>query len=238
MSNSDFVAPVEPFSPPALDRRALLVGAALLSVGGLAAARQPRPIATPVLKDALEKLIPFRIGDWTYRDASGIVLPPADALSDALYSGLVTRSYISPTGAPIMLLVAYSNVQDGMLQVHRPETCYPAGGYRLSPTRVMQVPTAAGTIIPASSFSADGVSRTEQVLYWTRIGNLFPTSWLDQRIAVMRANLAGVIPDGALIRISTLAPDMASAQADLMAFAAQLVKVVSPTGRRLILGAA
>ena len=225
-------------SSPMLNRRTMVLGAALLGVGGAAMARQPKPAASPVLKDALERLVPTQVGGWSYHDASGIVLPPPDALSDSLYSGLVTRSYVSADKAPIMLLVAYSNVQDGMLQVHRPEVCYPAGGYRLSPTRVMQVPTAAGAVIPANSFSADGISRTEQVLYWTRIGSFFPTSWLDQRIAVVRANLAGVIPDGALVRISTLAPDMASAQADLMAFAAQLVKVAPPAGRRLMLGTA
>lgn len=223
-------------SSPMLDRRAMVIGAALLGMGGVAMARQPAPVASPVLKNALERLIPLQVGGWSYHDASGIVLPPPDALSDSLYSGLVTRSYVSPGRPPIMLLVAYSNVQDGMLQVHRPEVCYPAGGYRLSPTRVEEVPNGLGGAISANIFSADGVSRTEQVLYWTRVGAFFPTSWLDQRIAVVRANVAGSIPDGVLVRVSTLAPDMASAQADLTAFAAQLVRAASPAARRLMIG--
>ncbi len=221
-----------------LNRRSMLIGTALLGVGGAAIARQPEPIAVPVRKEALDKLIPLQIGNWTYRDASGIVLPPPDALSDALYSGLVTRSYVSPDRLPMMLLVAYSNVQDGMLQVHRPEVCYPAGGYHLSPTQVEQVPNGVGGGISANIFSADGISRTEQVLYWTRIGNSFPTSWLDQRMAVVRANLDGMIPDGILVRLSTLAPDMPAAQADLAAFAAQLVESASPAARQLLIGRA
>jgi EpsI family protein len=221
-----------------LNRRSMLIGTALLGVGGAAIARQPEPIAVPVRKEALDKLIPLQIGNWTYRDASGIVLPPPDALSDALYSGLVTRSYVSPDRLPMMLLVAYSNVQDGMLQVHRPEVCYPAGGYHLSPTQVEEVPNGVGGGISANIFSADGISRTEQVLYWTRIGNSFPTSWLDQRMAVVRANLDGMIPDGILVRLSTLAPDMASAQGDLAAFAAQLVGSASPAARQLLIGRA
>lgn len=233
----DDTAPSMPGSP-VLDRRAMLIGTALLGVGGVAMARQPAPVASRVLQDALEKMIPLRVGDWAYRDASGIVLPPPDATSDSLYNGVVTRSYALPGRAPIMLLVAYSNVQDGMLQVHRPEVCYPAGGYSLSPTQVQDVPNGMGGVIPANSFSADGVSRTEQVLYWTRIGNLFPTRWIDQRIAVVRANIDGIIPDGVLVRVSTLAPDMASAQADLMGFAAQLIKAAPPTARRLMIGTA
>jgi EpsI family protein len=221
-----------------LNRRSMLIGTALLGVGGVAMARQPKPNATPVRKEALDRMVPAQIGGWAYRDTSGLVLPPPDGLSDSLYSGLVTRTYVSPDRLPMMLLVAYSNVQDGMLQVHRPETCYPASGYRLSPTHFEHVPNGVGGGISASAFSADGISRTEQVLYWTRIGNLFPTSWLDQRLAVVRANLDGVIPDGVLVRISTLAPDMDAAHADLAAFAAQLVKSASPTARQLLIGRA
>lgn len=216
----------------------MVIGTALLGVGGAAMARQPVPVATPVLKKALERLIPLKVGDWTYHDQSGIVLPPPDALSDSLYSGLVTRSYVAASRSSIMLLVAYSNVQDGMLQVHRPEACYPANGYRLSPTRVQNVSNGVGGIIPSNVFSADGVSRTEQILYWTRVGGFFPTSWLDQRIAVVRANISGAIPDGVLVRVSTLAPDMTSAQADLTTFAEQLVRTASPAARQLMIGKA
>lgn len=223
---------------PMLNRRAMVIGTALLGVGGAAMARQPAPVATPVVKKALEAMIPLQIGEWSYRDASGVVLPPPDALSDSLYSGIVTRSYVATDRPPIMFLVAYSNVQDGMLQVHRPEVCYPAGGYRLSPRRVEEIPNGVGGTIPATIFSADGVSRIEQVLYWTRIGNSFPTSWLDQRIAVLRSNVDGTIPDGILVRVSSLAPDMASAQGELTAFAAQMVKAVSPAARRLMIGTA
>jgi EpsI family protein len=221
-----------------INRRSMMIGAALLGVGGVAMARQPKPGAARVGKEVLDRLIPTQIGNWTYRDSSGLVLPPPDALSDALYSGLVTRTYVAPDRLPVMLLVAYSNVQDGMLQVHRPEVCYPAGGYRLSPTAVEDVPNGVGGNIPANIFSADGVSRTEQVLYWTRVGGFFPTSWLAQRVAVLRANLDGVIPDGILVRVSTLAPDMASARADLTGFAAQMVRSAPPAARRLLIGAA
>lgn len=221
-----------------INRRSMLIGTTLLGVGGIAMARQPKPDTARIGRAALDHLIPTQIGAWTYRDSSGLVLPPPDALSDALYSGLVTRTYAAPDRLPIMLLVAYSNVQDGMLQVHRPEVCYPAGGYRLSPTVIEEIPNGVGGEIPANTFSADGVSRTEQVLYWTRVGGFFPTSWLAQRVAVLRANLDGVIPDGVLVRVSTLAPDMSSARDDLTAFAAHMVRAAPPAARRLLVGAA
>ena len=222
---------------PALDRRMVVIGGALLVAGGAAIARQPAPVSAPVKTAMLEKMIPPKVEGWSFRDASGIVLPPPDALSDMLYSGLLTRTYAAESRAPMMLCIAYSNRQDGMLQVHRPETCYPAGGYSLSPTRTAQVANGLGGSIAANTFSADGINRTEQVLYWTRIGGSFPNTWLNQRLAVMRENLEGVIPDGILVRMSTLAPDMASALPDLEAFAGALVRSATPAGRKLLVGA-
>ena len=221
----------------AIDRRALVLGGLLIAGGGAAVARQPRATAARIDKGHLERFIPKRIGAWSYQPAADMVLPPADELSDKLYSGLVTRRYDAPGHAPVMLLVAYSNVQDGMLQLHRPEVCYPASGYRLSETREVDISNGIGGTIAANAFSADGVSRIEQVLYWTRIGQSFPTRWIKQRAAVVSANLAGYIPDGVLVRLSRLAPEMGDTLPDLSAFAAALVAAAGPEGRRILTGA-
>lgn len=224
--------------PASIDRRRLVLGGLLLAGGGLAFARQPKVVSPHVGKEDLEKIIPKQIGEWTYESASGLVLPPSDALSDRLYDGLVTRSYAAPGRSPVMLLVAYSNLQDGMLQVHRPEVCYPAGGYALSETRSVDIANGTGGVIPANVFSAAGPSRVEQVLYWTRVGDAFPGSWTDQRLAVMRANLAGVIPDGVLVRVSSLDSAMDQALPALAGFAAALIRTSRPAGRKLLGGAA
>lgn len=217
-----------------IDRRALIMGGLLIASGGAAIARQPSSEQARLDKDQLGRLIPSRFADWAARDDEGLVLPPADALSDKLYSGLVTRSYTAPGRPPVMLLVAYSNLQDGMLQVHRPETCYPAGGYRLSPTRDVALDGA----IAANAFSANGISRTEQVLYWTRVGDAFPRRWLDQRVAVLRANLRGRIPDGVLVRMSVLDGDLTTALPELSGFADALMAAASPAGRKILVGRA
>ena len=71
-------------------------------------------------------------------------------------------------------------------------------------------------------------------MYWTRIGTESPTSWIDQRAAVIRANLKQVIPDGILVRISTVLPDYGSAEPVLREFAASLVKELQSNGRKLL----
>ncbi len=83
----------------------------------------------------LETVLPEKFGRWTYVSSSGLVVPPEDQMVRALYSQLVTRVYSDGDGSQIMLLVAQSASQTGILQIHRPEICYTAGGYALSDDR-------------------------------------------------------------------------------------------------------
>ena len=78
----------------------------------------------------LEDVVPKRIGRWDFVTSSGLVIRPRSAPL-AVYSQLLTRVYLDGK-APIWLLIAYSAEQTGFLQVHRPEFCYTAAGYRLS----------------------------------------------------------------------------------------------------------
>lgn len=219
-----------------LTRRHMLMGAALTAVSAAAFIREPRVTKAPLKAGELESLIPTQIGSWNFETRSGLVLPPDDPLSKSLYSDVLTRVYVSENRPPVMLLIAYSNTQNGMLQVHRPEVCYPAGGYALSETQTKTLDVSPEIHIPARFFSAESASRTEQVMYWTRIGSESPTSWIDQRAAVVRANLKRVIPDGILVRASTVLADYASAEPVLGEFVSAMVRQLPPSGRRLLIG--
>jgi len=218
-----------------LTRRHLLMGAALTTISAAAFVREPRATKAPLKAGELESLIPTQIGQWNFETRSGLVLPPDDPLSKSLYSDVLTRVYVSEDRPPVMLLIAYSNTQNGMLQVHRPEVCYPAGGYTLSETQTKTLDVTPEIHIPARFFSAESASRTEQVMYWTRIGNESPTSWIDQRAAVVRANLKRVIPDGILVRTSTVLADYASAEPVLKEFVSAMVRHLPPRGRKLLI---
>lgn len=187
-----------------LDRRKVVLGIGLAACSGFALARQPVPNRPKIKTETLERLIPARIGEFAFDTTSGLVLPPPDALSDRLYDNLITRSYARSDGKVAMLLIAYNNRQDGILQIHRPEICYPAGGFSLTPTLAVDTPLASGPPLPSQSFVASSELRTETVLYWTRVGDAFPRRWIEQRLAVASENLEGAIPDGVLVRVSTL----------------------------------
>jgi len=228
-----------PTADSGLTRRNLLLGAGLLAVSATAFARAPQSHIKPLPEGTLEKLIPTNVGAWKFKTASGLVLPPPDPLSDKLYSEVMTRLYTAPNMPPLGLLIAYSNVQNGLLQLHRPETCYPASGYALSNTEVSKLQVASDRQIPVRKFSAEGVSNSEQVLYWTRVGTDLPTSWASQRMAVAKANLRTEIPDGILVRISLVSNQM-SAETDRIVedFVSTLLNEVTPVTRKLLVGLA
>jgi EpsI family protein len=213
----------------------MLLGVVLAGASGFAYARQPA-IAHPVIPEKdFESWVPSAFGNWKTVSQSGVVLPPPDTLRDRLYDNLVTRVYVAPNLPAVMLLLAYNNAQDGVLQVHRPEVCYPVGGFDLSATRDITL-NGAGQEVPANMFTASAPGRVEQVAYFTRLGTAYPRKWIEQRVAVMRANLAGEIPDGMMMRVSALGIDQREAEPLLAGFSSQFIESSSPQMQRLLLG--
>lgn len=217
-----------------LDRRKVLAGIGLIGLAGVVQARQPVPNRPYIPQKKLEAMIPNQVGRFAFETSSGFVLPPSDALSDRLYDSLITRAYVSPQGEVAMFLIAYNNRQDGVLQIHRPEVCYPAGGFVLSPVVPVAYPLPQGEPLPAQIFSATGEQRNEVVTYWTRVGEEFPREWSEQRLSVAKENLRGYIPDGALVRLSTIANEIANVTPMFEEFIAEFYRASPPLLRKLL----
>lgn len=221
-----------------LDRRKMIIGLGLLGVAGVVNARLPEPNRSPLEEGELDALMPDQVGQWTFASKSGLVLPPDDALSNRLYDNLVTRLYFNPAGETVMFLMAYNNLQDGVIQIHRPEICYPAGGFDLTPTRDVEVDLPGGSAIPAQGFAALSRTRDETILYWTRVGDEFPRRWSEQRLTVAKENLRGVIPDGMLARVSSIGGEVDREMPKLESFVGELYAVAPPKLRGLLFGSA
>jgi EpsI family protein len=218
----------------ALGRREMLLGGLMLAGAGTALWATPRRYQSMLGRAKVEDLVPKSFDGWRMDSTSGLVLPPADQLSDQVYKDMVTRTYVRPGSPPVMLLVAYGGSQGGVIQVHRPEVCYPAGGYRLTRLEPHVTEVARGVDLPSTYILAESDTRTEQIVYWTRMGSLFPRTWREQRVAVLRENLAGIIPDGVLVRLSTLAPGPVEGLLD--GFAAALYRAGGPRLRGVMAG--
>lgn len=220
-----------------LDRRRVLIGGGFLLTAAVAAARVPDRELDLLGRRKLENIVPREIGPWRFYSKSGLVVPPQDQLQQQLYVQLLTRVYTAPDLPPIMLLIAQGGGQGGVLQIHRPEVCYPAGGYLLTDKRQVDVALPRGEL-DATAFTATADARVEQLMYWTRVGNDLPTSWAAQRWSVTRANLRGEIPDAVLVRVSAISPDQAGSMTLLQNFTRDLLGKLDQPARRFLVGSA
>jgi EpsI family protein len=122
--------------------------------------------------------------------------------------------------------------------VHRPELCYPAAGFDILERDILALKVPGRPPLPARNLTAGAPGRTEQILYWTRIGQEFPVSGMEQRWSVLRQTVSSGLPDGVLARFSTIDAERAPAVATLRNFAVELMKASSPALRQVLWGAA
>jgi EpsI family protein len=122
------------------------------------------------------------------------------------------------------------------MKVHRPEICYASSGFAISDDRALDLPLVGRGPIAARSFLALREDRSEQVLYWTRISNTFPRDLASQRLVMLELGLRGIIPDGVLVRCSTLGAGVAKGQKGLLAFVDALIANTGAAGRGLLVG--
>jgi len=223
-----------------LNRRDLLIGGACALAAGSAHALTPRKNVTLLGGAKLDEVTPRRFGNWAEAHVGQVIQPETDdSLAKTLYSQRVGRVYqATDSGAMVMLLIAYGSTQSDLLQLHRPETCYPAFGFNLSSSAPTSIPLDNGSLVPARDLVASIEHRVENVTYFTRIGEFLPRTQTEQRIDKLKAAFHGVIPDGILVRCSTLGEDTAKCMEINREFLAGLIASVAPRYLPVFIGSA
>lgn len=220
-----------------MNRREVLMAAACLGGAGVAYALAPHKRLKLLGNRKMADIIPSSFGAWTSKGDDDLVKPQTKGkLADRLYSETVSRVYIDgATGAEVMMLIAYGDTQSDLLQLHRPESCYPAIGFHLASSRVADIRLAPGALLPSRQVVAERSDRTERIVYWARLGEFLPASAKEQREVRLRTALQGYIPDGALFRFSTVqdAPDTFQV---LDRFVSSLVLATKPVDRSALVG--
>jgi len=219
-------------------RRNILIGGVGLACSGLAWAGARKTDIDELPEGALERFVPQTLGPWTAVPTGNVVLPAKGELSDKTYNDVLVRVYRNAAGEGVALLLAYGSLQARDMQLHRPELCYPAAGFVIKSDETVSVRVPNEPPITARLLDTASQTRPEQVLYWTRIGEDFPTTQMAQRWSVVRQNLRGQVPDGILVRTSTVAPDAKTALPLLRGFVADLVDNAPVATRRLLVGQA
>lgn len=221
-----------------ISRRDLLLGAASFAAAGAAYQLKPRKRVSLLGARKLEDTVPMAFGPWTAEDFTNLVKPETvGKLAARLYSEIIQRVYHhEDTGDQIMVLIAYGDTQSDLLQLHRPESCYPAVGFQLLSSAEAPIPLRPTLAIPGRRVVAVKGDRKENIVYWTRLGEYLPTGSWGQRDARLRTAMQGYIPDGGLFRFSALGDDRAEAFKLLDGFVVDLMRAVPPAGRRGMVG--
>ena len=220
-----------------IDRRDVLLGGGMLVAAGAAAALTPRHHVELLHGRKLDAIIPAKIGAWTTTPSAAFILPKTPgSLADRLYSDTVSRLYVAADALPVMMVLAYGNLQSDLLQLHRPEVCYAAVGFQISNSTRLDLPVARDIVVPARELTASTDNRIEPITYWTRIGDFLPTTRREQRTMRLREQLAGIVPDGILVRLSTVAEPTPATFAALAAFGRAFILAVKPADRGILVG--
>lgn len=216
-----------------IDRRTAMLGSALV-LGGAAAGIAGRRPGTDLGINPVS-ILPQSVGGRQAAIPEDVILPNEDALSARIYDDVSIRTYVAEGLPPITLVMAYGARQDYSFQIHRPEVCYLASGFRIESLVRRNLPIE-DTAVPGNVMQARRGRREETVLYWTRIGDDFPQGLWDQRQAVLRGVGKWQIDEGVLLRLSMPSSDMERAASKLGVFAKALIESAGAPGRRILLG--
>jgi len=218
-------------------RRDVLIASACVATAGAAAALTPRRRVSLMGPSSLAAVAPIDVGRWTGRDVTDLVAPKTpDSLESRLYNQTIERVYEGGGDDQIMMLIAHGDTQSNELQLHRPETCYPAFGFQILSSATRPLPLAPGAPLPVRELVADVPGRQENIVYWTRLGEYLPTSENQQRADRVKIALHGEIADGLLARFSLVSTETDTAFAQLRRFIAEFVTATARPQRAALIG--
>ena len=222
-------------------RKALVVLAGSMAASAAAVAMVPRRSAAELaLPDMqLDAMFPLRFGAWQLDPSVVPILPSAEmqkVVAEA-YDQTLARTYINPQGYRVMLSVAYGGRRNQGMDIHRPEICYPAQGLEVRRDTRPAIFDAGGDPLPLKRLVAGHGSRNEPITYWLVIGRSVASFGYGHRIALLKYGLTGRVPDGMLVRVSSIDDDEAQSFRMQDVFLRDLLAAVTPQFRNRLIGA-
>ena len=216
----------------------ILVATLMVLAAGAGYALTPRTLMAEMRdRVVLDDLIPRNFGEWKEQPfVSPVqVAPETQATLDLVYDQVLARTYVNASGQRVMLSIAYGGQQSKNLQLHRPEVCYSAQGFRIEESHRSAI-DLGGTRIPVVRLLGRLGARQEPITYWMRVGNDVAITGFDQALARYRNGLHGIVPDGTLIRVSSIGTDVAFQYQVQDAFLRSLLGSVPQRSQHFFLG--
>lgn len=216
----------------------IIVGISMASSAILTMALTPtQKIADQQESINLEFMIPAKFSDWQI-DKSIVPLQvdaETQARLDKIYNQTLARTYVNSRNERIMLSVAYGGDQSDHLTVHKPEACYHVQGFEVIKVLSDEMNTQYGKL-PIKRLLAVKGNRNEPITYWVTVGDKAVLSGLDQKLQQLRYGLTGSVPDGMLVRISSIDNDNNKAYQVQTVFIQDLLSAVNARERVRLIG--
>jgi len=213
----------------------LMIGAAAVAVGW----KPTKRLADSRPRIDLEMLFPKSFAEWAMdtRIPVQLVSPDLAAVLNATYNQTLSRTYANAKGDRIMLSVAYGGDQSDATRAHLPEVCYPAQGFQIISRGEGSV-DADGQRVRIRRLVAKQGARNEPISYWITVGERIVLSGTELKLAQLAYTTRGVMPDGMLVRISSIDPANERAYAMHDLFLRDMISALQPAQRAQVFGSA
>ena len=216
-------------------------GLALIATG-LSIALTPNIDNTPQKSVDLEEMLPKQFGAWKAAPAAytlADITPNRDGSPEKeIYDQTALRTYRGPDGTTVMLAVAWGRRQSQEVKIHRPELCYTAQGFKVTDKQSV-VLRMGDRDVHATRMVTRNSQRLEPVTYWIRLGDSFSKGPVDTRLTILKQGLLGNVPDGILVRVSTVSQggrDLESEFKTQQMFLSDLLDTMSNDGKAIMVG--
>lgn len=219
-------------------RTGLVVAVLMFAASAAAVALRPtHRLAEAGPRVDLEAMIPKQFGDWRIDETIVPVLPAPDvqAKLDKIYNQTLARTYVNSRGQRIMLSIAYGGDQSDAMQVHLPEVCYAAQGFQVKKSSLGQIATDYGAL-PVKRLVATLSNRIEPITYWITVGDEVINTGHRRKLAQLKYGITGSVPDGILVRASSINRDNGEAYALQEGFLRNMLDAMRPGDRGRIAG--
>jgi EpsI family protein len=162
---------------------------------------------TPEQRIVLSDMIPRQFAQWQSIAADQVIQGQTNRLErlvKEVYVKDIARTYLNQENQQIMLSVAYGNNQlTEAMHAHRPEFCYQAQGFELAGIYDDRV-TLNQNVLPVRRMTAYRPGRHEVITYWMTIGQESLLPGFKRKWIQLKNGLTGHIPDGFVIRVSSI----------------------------------
>jgi EpsI family protein len=222
-------------------RKAVLCLAGMLLAATAAVVARPTQLSAVMLggKVDIDAKIPRTFAGWRV-DPNVMPLqvdPVLQRVIEEAYDQVVSRTYMNAAGYRVMLSAAYSGRRDQSMDIHRPEVCYPAQGLSVRRNTWDAALALPERELPLKRLVAGNGERNEPISYWLVIGRDLASFGYGHRLATLKYGLTGRVPDGMLIRVSSIDRDEARSFAMQEALLRDLLAAVDADFRLRLLGA-